>query len=107
MAVILPLRAFLTLLCCPLLNYFFHLTAYVNPDGSLTVEGKRAKDCISGGGIISGGSFLLTQGLAPASIIVDGLSVAAPIANCGGIVDFVKLKDAANVIDLLRYFGIG
>ncbi len=36
----------------------YSCSTYVKPDGSLTPEGKRAKECISNGGLLAGVGFL-------------------------------------------------
>lgn len=93
---------------CQTIQDYLILTcnSYVNPDGSLTTKGEEAKECITNGGILAGGSWLLSNGLLTPGAIVDGLSIAAPLTGCGGIVDFVKLKQATNILDLLKLFGI-
>jgi hypothetical protein len=52
-------------------------STYVLPGGQLTQEGIRAKDCISGGAFLSGASYLLTSGLIPTGLIIDGLELLA------------------------------
>jgi len=59
-------------------------SAYVKLDGTLTVEGKRAKDCISNGGLLAGAGVL--SGLPPGTIIgiLEPLS-KLPFYSCDGI----------------------
>jgi hypothetical protein len=93
--------------CQTIQNYLVSTCGtYVNSDGSLTVEGERAKGCITNGGILAGGSWLLSNGVLPAGTIVDGLRIAASVTGCDGIVDFVALKQATNLLDILSLFGI-
>ena len=79
----------------------------MKPNGKLTTEGIRAKNCISNGALLSGASLLLTSGLIPTGWIIDGLAFLAPRNGCGDIVNFVKLKQATGALDFLHALGIG
>ena len=72
----------------------------------MTLAGEHAKGCITNGGILAGGSWLLSNGLLPPAAIVDGLRIAASLTHCDGIVDFAKLKQATNILQILSLFGI-
>jgi hypothetical protein len=75
---------------------------FLNSDGSLNSEGKRAYKCIVGGGLLAlVGSIRL-----PPLVIIEILEKGAPFAKCGGIVDFQELKSAADPMTVLREFGI-
>jgi hypothetical protein len=66
----------------------------LKPDGILTPEGKRAKDCISNGGLLAGVSFL---GGLPPGMIVAVLEPASklPLYDCDGLVNWQLLKGAS------------
>jgi hypothetical protein len=75
---------------------------FLNSDGSLNSEGKRAYKCIVGGGLLAlVGSIRL-----PPLVIIEILEKGAPFAKCAGIVDFQELKSAADPMTVLREFGI-
>jgi hypothetical protein len=83
-------------------------STYVNPDGSLTTEGKRAYDCIAGGVLWSAGGFagLSSLGIpATPGMIVDGLKIAAEFTNCGGIANFDKIKSSTDPLGILKNLG--
>jgi hypothetical protein len=42
----------------------------------------------------------------PPLLIIEILEKGVPFAKCGGIVDFQKLKSAADPMSVLREFGI-
>lgn len=79
-------------------------STYVKSDGALTTEGKRAKDCVSNGGLLAGAGVL--AGLPPGWII-GILKPLSDSTNCGGIVNWQVLETAANANDFLRILGIG
>jgi CHRD domain len=81
-------------------------SAHLNPDGTLTQEGNRAKDCILGGALLSGASLAVSRGTLPTRIIIDGLAFLAPRNGCGDIVDFVKLKQATDPSSFFNALGI-
>lgn len=76
-------------------------STYVKPDGTLTREGNRAKDCISDGAFLGGGAKLI-GGWIPTDWIIDGLKYLAPSYDCENIVKWDELKKATNALD---FFG--
>jgi hypothetical protein len=81
-------------------------STHLNPDGTLTQEGNRAKDCIIGGALLSGASLYLSRGTLPTGTIIDGLALLAPTNGCGDVVDFVKLKQATDPSSFFNALGI-
>ena len=81
-------------------------SAHLNPDGSLTQEGNRAKDCIIGGALLSGASLALSGGDLPTGIIIDGLALLAPTNGCEDVVDFIKLKQSTDPSSFFNALGI-
>lgn len=71
----------------------YSCSTYVRPDGILTQEGNRAKDCISGGAFL-GGAAKLIGGIIPTDWILDGLKLLAPSYHCENIVKWDELKKA-------------
>jgi hypothetical protein len=93
-------QAYLTLSCA----------SYVNSDGVLTTEGKRAKGCISNGILLTGAGYLLSEGqiatlgTGPIIGILQPLSEAT---GCGGIVKWQKLsQDTDSATAFLGLLGI-
>jgi hypothetical protein len=82
-------------------------STYVKPDGTLTAEGKRAKDCISSGGLMAAVS--LVGGLLPPDVIIAALEPASklPLYDCDGIVNWQVLKGASGAAGFLKVLGIG
>lgn len=94
------LQTYLTLSC----------SSYVNSNGVLTTEGKRAKGCISNGIILTGGGYLLSHGTI-ASLgtgpIIAALKPLSEITGCGGIVNWQKLsQDTDGATAFLNLLGI-
>jgi hypothetical protein len=84
--------------------------SYVNSNGVLTTEGKRAKGCISNGILLTGAGYLLSHGTiaslgtGPIINILKPLSVAT---GCGGIVDWQRLsQDTDGAVAFLGLLGI-
>ncbi len=79
---------------------------YVNPGGSLTFEGKRAKDCISSGGFLSMAGLVSSL---PPGVIIAVLEPASklPIYDCDNIVNWQVIKTASNAAGFLKILGIG
>jgi hypothetical protein len=80
-------------------------STYVNSDGALTSEGQRVKDCFKGGVLFGGGSQTLGNLLVPESGVEEGLKTAAILAGCDGIFDLPKLKQATDILKILKSFG--
>ena len=76
----------------------YSCSTYVKPDGSLTPEGKRAKDCISNGGLLDGVGFL---GGLPPGMIIAVLEPASKLlyTTCDGLVNWQLLKGAPDAPD--------
>jgi len=71
---------------------------YVNPDGSLTAEGQRARQCISNGGLLSAAGIIMNL---PPNIIIGILQPLSESTNCGNIVNWAILKTATNPMEFL------
>ena len=80
-------------------------STYVNSDGGLTSEGQRVKDCFKGGVLFGGGSQTLGNLLVPESGVEEGLKIAAKLAGCDGVFDLPKLKQATDILKILKSFG--
>jgi hypothetical protein len=61
----------------------------VNPDNTLTPQGRHVRDCIQGGALLAGAALLLGT---PPTTIVSVLPTIAQLGGCGDVVDFSKLS---------------
>ena len=84
----------------------YSCSTYVKPDGSLTPEGKRAKDRIGNGGLLDAVGFL---GGLPPGMIIAVLEPASklPLYDCDGLVNWQLLKGASDAAGFLKVLGIG
>jgi hypothetical protein len=92
-------------MCKAIQNYLASpCSFYVDSNGVLSAEGKRAKDCIVGGGFISAAGLVLHL---PALGIIKVLETAAPIYNCDGLVKWELLRnDVGAATQFLQLVGI-
>jgi hypothetical protein len=77
---------------------------YVAQSGRLTLEGKRACDCISGGGLLTGAGLLAN--ISPVGII-QILQPLSKLYGCDGIVNWNQLNTASNALSFLKILNIG
>jgi hypothetical protein len=70
-------------------------TFYVDTNGVLSTEGKRAKDCISGGLMLSGAGLLAK--LPPLEIVQDLKFASKSLTDCDGIVKWSVIENDAIV----------
>jgi hypothetical protein len=84
-------------------------SAYVNSNGVLSTEGKRAKDCITSGIMLTGAGNYLTQGaitLLGPKFIIGVLQPLSESTGCGGIVKWNLLEtDADMATAFLKILG--
>lgn len=79
-------------------------SVYVDYSGGLTAEGQRAKDCIIGGGLLSGAGLIAHL---PTLVIIGILERAAPMYNCDGLVNWAYIKsDILIASSFLRLLGV-
>jgi hypothetical protein len=75
-----------------------------NAFGTLSVEGKRAKDCISNGIMLAG---LGVVSALPPLMITGMLKPLSENMNCGGIANWGLIEaDATNALAFLKILGI-
>jgi hypothetical protein len=55
--------------------------------------------------LFGGGSQTLGNLLVPESGVEEGLKIAAILAGCDGIFDLPKLKQATDILKILKSFG--
>jgi hypothetical protein len=65
----------------------------------LTVQGKRAYDCISGGALLTGIGFIAN--LSPLQIVA-ALQPLSKLSGCDGVVDWTELNTASNALSFLN-----
>jgi hypothetical protein len=77
-------------------------SAYVNPDGTFTMEGERAFGCIRNGVLMAGGAMAI--GL-PTPLIIGGLRTLASQTGCDNIVNWnlVSYGDLKSLQNLLPH----
>jgi hypothetical protein len=72
----------------------------VNPDGSLTDQGRHALNCIKNGALLRGGAKLV--GL-PTWLIFRGLGLLAGPTGCDGIVKMGALKGISGLGSIISF----
>ncbi len=79
-------------------------STYVNSYGVLSVEGQRAKGCISNGIMLTGAGLI---GHLPVEVIIGILKPLSQTTGCGGIVNWGLLEtDVFSASAFLRLLGI-
>jgi plastocyanin len=73
----------------------------VNPDGSLTDQGRHAMHCIRNGALLGGGAKALVPGL-PTWLILKGLDKLAGMTGCDGIVKMDALNGLGGLCLILH-----
>jgi hypothetical protein len=74
----------------------------VNPDNTLTSEGRRAVECVTNGALLALGATALKV---PTPAIAGGLDFLAASTGCGGIVNMNALKNVADPSTILQMLG--
>jgi hypothetical protein len=72
----------------------------VNPDGSLTDQGRHAMHCIRNGALLGGGAKLLGV---PTPLIIGGLSMLAGQTGCDGVVNMDALKGIGGLGSIISF----
>lgn len=75
---------------------YYPCTTYLNPDGSLTTEGKRAFDCIKNGFILGLGGLAITEFNLP--FVISSLGALAGFTGCGNVMHLDSLGSTLGTI---------
>lgn len=75
-------------------------SSYVNPDNTLTQDGKGAIKCIKFGATLGVGATVL--GIPP-NWAISGLSILAGPTGCGNVVNTNVLKSISGLSDIVKF----